>query len=165
MIGWRSGRRAPDSGSGASPPASPQRSRIVHVGTGWHPVGLAQPRPPGAPGATSSLCCRPSLPCLPPGHRVVALGEVDGMSPLTPLPGLTLVPAIPEACRGAGRRAPALVRGTWRPAQHRTPTCQLAISRNHYRTVPVMTEQFTWPAQTLLNGTHEYRTLTVVSGR
>jgi hypothetical protein len=31
--------------SGASPPASPQRSRIsriVHVGTGWHPVGLAQ---------------------------------------------------------------------------------------------------------------------------
>jgi hypothetical protein len=26
-----------------------------------------------------------------------------------PLPGLTLVSAIPEACRGAGRRAPALI--------------------------------------------------------
>ncbi|HKS51871.1 MAG TPA: sigma-70 family RNA polymerase sigma factor [Pseudonocardiaceae bacterium] len=40
----------------------------------------------------------PSLPCLPPGYRVVALGEVDGM-PQTPLLGLTLVSVIPEACR------------------------------------------------------------------
>ena len=39
--------------------------------------GAARPR--GAPGATSAVSHRPSAPGLPPGHRVVALGEVDGM--------------------------------------------------------------------------------------
>jgi hypothetical protein len=36
---------------------------------------------------------------------------------------------------------------------------------DRYRTVPVMTERFVWPAQTLLNGTYWYRTFAVVSGR
>jgi hypothetical protein len=31
--------------------------------------------------------------------------------------------------------------------------------------VPIMTEQFVWPVQTLLDSTHWYRTLPVVSGR
>lgn len=45
---------------------------------------------------------RPSLPGLPPGQRVVALVEIDGMPHPIPLPspvvGLTLVLAIPEIC-------------------------------------------------------------------
>jgi hypothetical protein len=55
-------------------------------GLGGIPSAWRSPttRPPGAPGATSSPHRRLSLPCLPPGHRVVALGEVDGMPHLTP---------------------------------------------------------------------------------
>jgi hypothetical protein len=60
------------------------------------------------PGGNVLLYRRPSLPCLPPGHRVVALGEVDGMPHPYLLPGSTLVSAILEACRSAGRRAPAV---------------------------------------------------------
>jgi hypothetical protein len=45
---------------------------------------------------------------LAPGDRVVALGEVDGMSHPHACGTYTLVSAIPEACRGAGRRAPAV---------------------------------------------------------
>ena len=40
---------------------------------------------------------------------MVALGEADGMPLLGPLPGLTLVSAIPEVCRGAGRERPQVV--------------------------------------------------------
>ena len=53
----------------------------------------------------------------------------------------------------------------WCSAPGRIRTCGLAITRNHYRTAPVMTEQFVWPARTLLNNAHLHRTFTVVSGR
>lgn len=63
------------------------------------------------PGGNALPNHRPSVPSLPPGQRVVALGEADGMlhpqSPV-PVPGLAGVSAIPAAdSRGAGRRAPA----------------------------------------------------------
>jgi hypothetical protein len=38
-------------------------------------------RPPGVSGTTSLPYRQPRLPGLSPGHRVVALGEVDGMPP------------------------------------------------------------------------------------
>jgi hypothetical protein len=41
----------------------------------------------------------------------------------------------------------------WARIQNWTRTGGLAITRTHYRTVPVMTEQFFWPALTLLEGT------------
>jgi hypothetical protein len=44
-------------------------------------------------------------------------------------------------------------------------SCELAITSTRYRTVPVMTEQFVWPAQILLDGMGWCRTLAVVSGR
>ena len=50
-------------------------------------------------------------------------------------------------------------------ARRSARTCELAITRSHHRTVPVMTEHFVWPAQILLDSTHWYRTVAAVSGR
>src|SRR2546423_6877947 len=63
----------------------PQPSRRDHgscmLGLGGIPSAA---RPPGAPWATSRPHRRPNLPCLPPGHRVLVLGEVAGMPPPIP---------------------------------------------------------------------------------
>jgi len=51
-------------------------------------------------------------------------------------PALQRVSAILEACRGAGRRAPAVGSGHLRPAWIKTRTCDLAIIRARRRAVP-----------------------------
>jgi hypothetical protein len=76
------------------------RLMIFYAGAGGHPVDLAHARPCGAPGATSPASHRPSLPGLPPGHRVVALGEIDGMPhPVRAHPArLAFAVGYPEIC-------------------------------------------------------------------
>jgi hypothetical protein len=65
----------------------------------WHPVVLASPDH-AAPGGSIPAHRRPGLPGLPPGSRVVALGEVGGMPHLAHPPSRSLAPvsAIPESC-------------------------------------------------------------------
>lgn len=66
----------------------------------WRPVDLTQSNH-AVPRGQHPCHLRPSLPGLPPGHRVVALGEVGGMThPAThPSPAVVvLVAGIPEAC-------------------------------------------------------------------
>jgi hypothetical protein len=58
------------------------------------------------PGGNIPPHRRPNLPCLPPGHRVVALGEVDGMPPSPPAR---------LNARVSPSRRPAGVRGGERP--------------------------------------------------
>jgi hypothetical protein len=63
------------------------------------------------PGGNNPPNRWPSLPGLPPGHRVVALeGGRRDATPISPSPCWTchLCRPIPEVCRGAGRRAPAV---------------------------------------------------------
>jgi hypothetical protein len=63
--------------------------------------------------------------------------------PLKPELGLARVSVILEACRGAGRRAPAV--GSTEPgicSVQGANLRHLAITRSHYRAVPVMTEHF-----------------------
>ena len=138
------------------------------LGVVGHPVGLAQPDhalPRGqhltelpaelaklAPGAARGS---------PRGGRRDAPPHIPG-----PAPGMAGVPAIPEAqpgCGAASARVDTAEPGVRLGAGQET--CELAISRTHYRTMPDMTECLIWPAQTRLNSTHWYRTLTVVLGR
>ena len=69
---------------------------MLHAGAGVASVDLAQPDHAVSRGNVP-LNYRPRLPGLPPGHRVVALGEIDGMPhPIpsaNPVLDLTLVPA------------------------------------------------------------------------
>lgn len=60
--------------------------------------GIARPR--GSPVGSIPAHRRPSFPGLPPGSRVLALGEVGGMPrPATHTePGLALMSTIPEVC-------------------------------------------------------------------
>jgi hypothetical protein len=55
-------------------------------------------------GGIPSVWRSPTARC--PGN---ALGEADGMPPPSPARHNTSCQSIPEACRGAGRRAPALI--------------------------------------------------------
>jgi hypothetical protein len=59
---------------------------ILHAGAVWHLVDLAQPDHTAARGQPSTNRCVRRL-ALPPGCRVVALGEVDEM-PYPAQPGL-----------------------------------------------------------------------------
>lgn len=103
-------------------------SRILHAEPGWHLVGSAAHHPVPLGHSTASRACHAR-----PGHQVVAVGEVDGMP--HPLLSLVLVAVIPEAYRGAGRRAPAVgsaelgVRLSRRrqPASWRLPEALLAV--------------------------------------
>jgi hypothetical protein len=76
---------------------------ILHAGCcgASRQPGAARPR--AAPGATSPPDRQPSVPSLPPGR----LTGCPTHTP-RPVPGLAWVVAIREACRGAGRRAPAV---------------------------------------------------------
>ena len=59
-------------------PVTAQKS-ILHAGAVWHPVDLAQPDHTSARGQPSTDSARASSGSAP-GWRVVALGEVDGMT-------------------------------------------------------------------------------------
>jgi hypothetical protein len=52
---------------------------IFHAGTGGASRRSGAARPRAAPGATCHCDFHSTLPGLPPGQRVVALGEIDGM--------------------------------------------------------------------------------------
>jgi len=59
---------------------APGLLRQTAPGLAWHPVDLAQPDRASARGpALDASGCR-GREALPPGRRVVALGEVDGVS-------------------------------------------------------------------------------------
>jgi len=77
------------------------------LGAGWHPVGLAQPDHT-VPWGQRPVPPPAELAMLAPGASCGSPRGVDGMPHPRSLPGLTLVSAIPEACRAAGRRAPAI---------------------------------------------------------
>jgi hypothetical protein len=108
-------------GSGASPPTSPQRSRNLHAGTGWHPVGLAQPDRPVPRGQD---------PAPPPAELAMLAPGAPGGSPWGGRRDAT-----PHFCRLNARVSPsrrsAGVRGGERPrwfhylcpTLRRTPTC------------------------------------------
>jgi hypothetical protein len=68
--------------------------------------------------------------------------------------GWVLVSAIPDACQGVGRRAPAVgSAGSGVQAACRPPTCELAIfARSHYRIASIMAEHFVGSGQLLLGG-------------
>jgi hypothetical protein len=72
----------------------------LDAGTGWHPVGLAQPDHP-EPRGQHPAPPPAELAMLAPGAPVVALGEVDGMPP--PLPaGLDARVSHPGGLPGCG---------------------------------------------------------------
>jgi hypothetical protein len=58
---------------------------LLHAETGVASRRLGAVRPRGAPKATSRTPCRPRLPGLPPGDRVVALGKSTGCHTLSTL--------------------------------------------------------------------------------
>ena len=73
---------------------------ILHAGSRGASRRPGGARPHGGPGAALGATGGDLRVALPPGRRVVALGEADGMPhPATPPnQGLALVSAIPEAC-------------------------------------------------------------------
>lgn len=82
------------------------------------------------------------------------------------VPGGGLVSSIPETCLGGGGERPQLVAlNLVVRAQHKTSTCELAITRSHYPTVLVMAGHSFWPAQTLLVSTYWCRILAAITGR
>ena len=125
----------------------------------WSRMACCRPRtarPHGAKRATPRstparrAACRPLLP----GLHVVALREMESNAhPPSPPGSMLMSAAILEGLPGAGRPAPA-VRSAGPGTQLARDTDLRANDyRTRYWTVPVMTEQFVRPAQTLLAGT------------
>lgn len=113
------GRRAPDAGSGVSPPGSSSGGVTddLHAGAVWHIVDLAPARPHGIPRAALKKADRASsssargMPCGSPwGGR----GEA---TPCLTRPSRSIIRGRPSQRPARPARAASLSPASWRPSE------------------------------------------------